>query len=194
MLAPAPVTPERYDEFACACDPEANAFLVERVLNRPNVAPPPVRDLVRVASIRQQGWMEWKAALADAGAVGTVFLAPSAAMRAARAVEWVLDREASSVARVACGRDLAAGMLRHAVGLRVQEIARQLGVPRSTAHHALQRHERRMEESPEYAALVARAVRSAVRRTHRRAAHPLDLSLRVGHGRIEPANAEVPRC
>ena len=178
---------------ACACDPDANAFLDERILHHPNLAPPPVRDLVRVASIRQQGWMEWKAALADAGAVGTAFLAPSAAMRAARAVECVLDRGANSVVRVAYGRDVAAGLLRHAVGLRVQEIAKQLGVARSTAHHALQRHERWMEESPEYAALVARAVRSAGRRTHTMAAHPLDLPLRVGYGQVEPANAGVPR-
>ena len=90
--------------------------------------------------------MEWKAALADAGAVGTAFLAPSAALRAARAVERVLDRDGSTVARVAYGRDVAAGLLRHAVGLRVQEIATHLGIARTTAHYALQRHERWMAD------------------------------------------------
>ena len=172
----------RYDEYACSCDAEANAFLVERLLQRPDSAPPPVRDLVRAASLRQQGWIAWKAALADAVAVGTAFLPPTAARRAARAVARTLAREPLPASRADRGRDLEAGVLRSAVGLDIEEIARELSIARSTVQRAIHRHEHWTAESPRYADLVARAIRSAVRRSLPAPAHPFELPMRVGCG------------
>ena len=193
FFAPTVVSPARYDEYACSCDPEANAFLVERLLHDPELPPPPLRDLVRAASLRQLGWMEWKAALADATRVGTVFLAPSAARRAARAVDRVLARNPLPASRVDRGRDVAVGLLRSACGLNVEEVAKEFGVARSTVHAAVQRHERWIAESPRYADLVSRAVRSAVRRTQPPLTHPFELPMQIDIGRNEPAPVGVPR-
>jgi REP element-mobilizing transposase RayT len=181
-FAPHPVDPARYDDYACSCDSEANAFLVERLLDRPRMAPPPVRDLVRAASLRQQGWMEWKAALADAVAVGTAFLSPKASLRAARIVARMITREPLPATRADRGRDLAAGILRSASGLEITEIAQELSVAHTTAQRAIRRHELWMAESPRYAQLVARAIASTVRRTLPVPSRPSDLPMRVGCG------------
>ena len=181
-FAPGPVIASRYDEYACACDADANAHIVERLLRDACLAPPPLHDLMRAASIRQQGWMEWKAALADAVALGTAFLPPNAARRAAGFVERVLERDPLPASRADVARDVAAGLLRAAAGLSVEEVANELRVARSTVTAAVRRHERWMSESPRYADLVAGAVRSAIRRTLPAAVHPREFPRLVAIG------------
>ena len=126
--------------------------------------------------------MDWKAALADAVAVGTAFLPPVAARRAARAVARTLAHDPLPASRADRGRDLEVGILRSAAGLDIEEIARELSVARSTVQRAIQRHEQWMSESPRYEELVARAIRSAVRRSLPAAAHPFELPMRIGCG------------
>jgi len=156
--------PRHYDHFACAVDPEVNAYLVESLVRHPDRVAPPLTDLIRAASQRQQGWMEWKAALADGTQIGTAFLPPTAARRAAHAAARVLLRGDLPAGSRTIERDLESGLLRFAAGRTLPEIAEDLGVANSTVHFALRRHAAWMEMSPRYADVVARALQSAVRR------------------------------
>jgi putative transposase len=174
-LFPKPYGPELYDAYACSVDPVANAYLIERLAAGPQREAPPLSDLIRTASRRQQGWMEWKAALADGMQVGTAFLPPHEATRAARVVARMLRRDDLAIVRATLERDIAAGLLRSAAGRTMTEIAADLCVARSTARAALRRHDAWMHTSPRYADVVARAVQSAVRRALPAPAHPLEL-------------------
>ncbi len=178
--APEPYRPELYDAFAACVDPDVNAYLVERMLAAPAAEPPPLVDLIRTANLRQQSWMEWKAALADGMAVGTAFLPPSEALRAARAVIRVLERQDLPAGRRTLPRDLSAGLLRGAAGRQISEISDDLGIARSTVSAALRRHNRWTGTAPCYAELVERALQSAVRRVLPPPSSPLGLSPRVG--------------
>lgn len=182
---PGPPDRARYDEIACSTDPDANAFLVERLLSDPDRPAPPLRDLIRAASIHQQNWMVWKAALADAVAVGTAFLPPSASRRAAAMVARALSCSPIPGARTNVQRDVEAGLLRSASGLMIEEIAGDLGISRSTVRAAITRHEALMSDVPRYADLVARAVRSAVRRSLPPSAHSIELPRLVRLGAPE---------
>jgi len=141
LWLPGPYQPRHYDHFATNVDGDVNAYLVERLLRHPDRPAPPLADLIRTASLRQQGWMEWKAALADGMDVGTALLPPAAALRAARGAARHLRRELPAGLGT-LERDLAAGLLRGASGRTVTEIASDLGLARSTVHAALRRHDR----------------------------------------------------
>jgi REP element-mobilizing transposase RayT len=179
-FAPSPYSPELYDRYACSADPSANAYVIERLARDPRRAAPPLTDLIRTASLRQQGWMEWKAALADGMRVGTAFLPPQETTRAARVVARLLGREGPPFRRATLERDLAAGLLRSAAGRTITEIGEDLHVARSTARAALRRHDGWMNTSPRYSSVVARALQSAVRRALPPPAHPFELPRLVG--------------
>ncbi len=188
VWAPRPYDAARYDEFSCAVDERANAYIIERLARFPDRSAPPLADLIRTAGLRQQAWMEWKAALADGMSVGTAFLPPEEALRAARVVTRRLARDPLPARAATTGRDLAAGLLRTTSGLRVTEIATQLGVARSTAQAAIKRHDAWMGTSPLYAERVARALQTAVRRALGPRRHPLELPRRVGS--VDPGDRE----
>jgi hypothetical protein len=176
---PRPYDPARYDAFACAVDVHANAYLVERLTESPDRPAPPLTDLVRTAEMRQQGWMEWKAALADGMAIGTAFLPPHAALRAARVVERLLSRNPVRGVSRTLSRDVAVGVLRYASGQQITEIADRLQLARSTVARALERHDAWMEDAPRYHDTVARALQNAVRRTLGPRRHALVLPMRM---------------
>jgi hypothetical protein len=186
---PRPYDAACYDAFACAVDERANAYLIERLARDPDRPAPPLADLIRTASLRQQGWMEWKAALADGMQIGTAFLPPHEALRATRVVARRLVREPLPGGTATRERDLAAGLLRCASGARVSEIAAHLGIASSTALRAAQRHDAWMRTSPRYSDLVTRALQSAVRRAFGPRRHALELSRRVGSTGIDDNTA-----
>ena len=171
--------PHHYDHFACAVDPDVNAYLVEHLARYPERVAPPLTDLIRSASLRQQGWMEWKAALADETQIGTAFLPPAAARRAARVAARLLLRGGLPAGSRTIERDVESGLLRFAAGRTLPEIADDLSVAISTVHFALRRHAAWMDASPRYADVVARALQNAVRRTLPPRRSPLHLPLLV---------------
>lgn len=174
-FAPDPYDARRYDEYISRGDAIANAYLVERWREDPRREAAPLHDLIRSASLRQQGWMAWKAALADGLRVGTAFLPPHEALRAARVAARLLGRDDLPFGRSSWQRDLAAGLLRGASGRTIAEIARDLRVARSTASSAVRRHGTWMSTSVRYADVVSRALQSAVRRALPPPAHPGEL-------------------
>ena len=124
--------------------------------------------------------MEWKAALADGMQVGTAFLSPLAALRAARAAERLLRRRGAPPGARTLERDLACGLLCHAAGRNVTEIASDVGAARSTVHGAMRRHRAWMTSVPRYEDAVALALASAVRRALPPRRDALELRPRVG--------------
>jgi len=180
-LRPAAYEPALYDELACSADAETNAYLIERLARSPQRAAPPLTDLIRIASLRQQGWMEWKAALADGTRVGTAFLPPREAARTARTVARMLKRDPLPVGRAQTERDLVVGLLRTSAGRTIAEVATDLSVARSTVHAAERRYRAWMQKSTRYSNLVARALQNAVRRAFPPPRHPLALRTRVSH-------------
>jgi len=124
--------------------------------------------------------MEWKAALADGMQIGTAFLSPAAALRAARVAERFIQRQGVPPGGHTLERDLATGLLRHSAGRSITEIAADLGVSRSTVHGAMRRHRAWMTSVPRDEDAVARALASAVRRAVPRQRGALDLLPRVG--------------
>ncbi len=173
-----------YDAFASSCDPNVNAHLVERLMKRPSLPAPRFADLVRAASHRQQAWMAWKAALADATVPGTAFLSPGeadrAARAAARAMSWL------PAARSDPALDLRLALLHDAAGLGRSEVARFAGVGRTRVFDALTRHASRLASDPSYDELVSRVLRSAVSRSLPAPTHAFDLPMRVAKGALEP--------
>jgi hypothetical protein len=174
--------PEDIDAFASAVDDEITAYLIERSLRSPSAPLPPLADLVRTASAREQSWMAWKAHLADGSRPGAAFLTPDAVNRAARVAERMLARRPHPSGRSSVRRDLEAGLLRHASGLTLREISERLGLAVSAVHTALRRHERRLEDCPAYGELTARLLRRSVRRFLTRGHLPGVLAARVGLG------------
>lgn len=172
-LSPATYQPEFYDEFACSVDQATNAYLIERLGRGSPQTVPPLTDLIHTASLRQQGWMKWKAALADGMQVGTAFLPPHEAARTARLVARVLKRDPLPVGRAQTERDLVVGLLRTAAGRTIAEVATDLGIAHSTVHAAERRYQAWIQNSTRYSDLVARALQSAVRRSFPPLRHPL---------------------
>jgi len=153
-------------------------------MERPSLPAPRFADLVRAASLRQQGWMEWKAALADGIAPGTAFISPEEADRAARAA-------ARTMPWLAAGRsdpalDLRLALLHEAAGLDRTEVARRVGVGRTRVSDALARQAVRLASEPAYDEVVSRVLRSAVRRSLPAPTHALELPMRVAKGAPEP--------
>jgi REP element-mobilizing transposase RayT len=172
--------PSDIDRFAAAADDEVVAHLIEHAQRSPRRPLPALADLVRSASDRQQGWMEWKTVLADAMTPGTAFLSPRAARRAARVAARALRARSRPPSRSDVERDLEAALLRHAAGLTLREIADELVLSPSAIEGALRRHELRMTDVVGYDELVTRALRSAVRKAfpaHGRGTH---LAVRMG--------------
>lgn len=158
----------RYDAYSMNCDPDAGAFLVERLLAHRATPSPPFDDLIRAARSRDLGWMRWKALLADGTPIGAAFLSPPEATRAAEVAIRVLARRRRTPTRSDVGRDLRCGLLARAAGLSATEVADALGIARSSVHMALRRHELRIDDNPAYEELIARVVRSALLRSRRR--------------------------
>ena len=175
-----------YDAFAASSDPEVGAHLVERLMGRPSLPAPAFADLVRAASVRQQGWMQWKSALADATVPGTAFIPPAEAERAARAATRILASRPRPTDRTDAGRDLLVALLHDAAGLDNGEVARRVGIGRTTVHDALRRHAQRLASDTAYDELVSRLLRSAVRRSLPAPSRAFDLPMRVAMGADAP--------
>jgi hypothetical protein len=175
---------DRHRRFASSSDPDVAAHLVERLMDQPSLPTPHFADLVRAASVRQQNWMQWKAALADGTVPGTAYLSPDGAERAASAVARVMP--ATPDARTDPARDLRLALLHDAAGLDRGEVARRVGVGRTCVFDAIRRHAARLASDPAYDELVSRALRTAVRRTLPAPSHAFDLPMRVARGAEEP--------
>jgi len=178
--------PQDYDAFLAARDPVVDAHLVERLMACQSMPAPKYADLVRAASLRQQGWMEWKAALADGTVPGTAFVAPAAVIRAVETARRVLGRRARPAQRSDPVRDLRLSLLHDAAGLSITEVATAERVARSTVHDALRRHALRLADNGSYDELVSRLLRSAVRRTVPLCDHPFALPARIAKGADDP--------
>ena len=122
-------------------------------------------DLVRAASLRQQGWFEWKTALADGTCPGLVLVPPSAVTRVLRSTGPLVSRcSAQPRSRANISRAAAAGLYRDLCGLRLREISDHLGVAGSTVHAALERHRRLLADVEGYADALDRVASLVVRR------------------------------
>ncbi len=174
--------PEDTDAFSAEVDDELTAHLVERAQRSARSSFPALADLVRAASDRQQTWMEWKTALADATVPGTAFLSPGAVRRAARAAARVLRRRERPASRSDVARDLEAGLLKHAAGLNLREIAGSLDRSPSTVRRALLRHDLRLRDNPAYEELVLRVLRHEVRRAFPERGRATHLPVRLSAG------------
>ncbi len=174
--------PEDTDAFSAEADDEFTTHLVEHALRASGRALPALTDLVRAASDHQQSWMEWKTALADATVPGTAFLSPCAVRRAARAAERVLRRRERPATRSDVALDLEIGLLRHAAGLSMREIAAVIERSSATVRRALRRHDLRLKDNPAYEELVLRVLRRAVRRAFPRRDRAARLGVQVSGG------------
>ena len=145
---------EEYDAFSVSTDEGLIRQLIEPGLEaRAHARTPPLTDLVRSASRRQQRWFQWKAALADGSQPGAVLVPVSV-------LDRVLDRLPGAVRT---HRALRAGLLRELAALSFDEVAERIGTAASTAHAAVRSHDTRSRADTDYRVLVARIVDLAVR-------------------------------
>jgi hypothetical protein len=153
-----------YDKFVLDPSGDSCEHIVDASLQNLGRPLPALLDLIRVASDRKQSWMAWKARIADAVPPGAAFLPPVDASRAARVAGRVVAKRWRWHGRSDPGRDLEAGLLRFAAGLRIREVATEIGLSVSSTQQAIERHRRRLGEDPGYEEIVLRVLRSAVRR------------------------------
>jgi len=141
----------------------ARAWLVERTFNAvrardrgASLATPAIEELVNAAPAAVLKWMRRKTRMADGGVLDSPVAAPPcvhAAVKEAGPLE-PSRRDA-----------LLAGLLRHACGLPLKELAAQLACSVSTAGDRVARHAIHLESDPRYAELAAAAAASSIRRS-----------------------------
>jgi len=134
------------------------AWVVERRLERESArVEDPLDDLLGAAGHRVRDWMERKARLADGTSPGWILASPATVRHAVGGrrgtrPEWkvVLDSR-----NHAAWETMEAGFLRWFCGLRALEVARRIGVPRTTCQERVVRFRHAFQQSAEFRAEAA---------------------------------------
>jgi REP element-mobilizing transposase RayT len=160
--------PERYSEVFPPAAVGSGWSMIERRITHPHVLDDPLDDLLGGAGPAVLAWMERKAALADATAIGIAVCEPEnvdAVISAARDAvgDWRIGRERRKadgwlVAQAALQRELA--------GLTLAQAAERVGRSANGAWHLMERHRRLLAEDPDYAKRVVDLAVSALRQCH----------------------------
>ncbi len=152
------------------------ADLIERRLLHGGTGDDALGRLLPVTPSRTLDWMHWKAELADGTSPGCPVSSP-------RTVDAVLTlaAEADPKRRVRLRRNevpawplIRIGLLRSACGLKLSEIAADVGVGISTIHQRVRTHEELVRKDPDYAVHVAALLCQILE---------LDWNIGVGRGR-----------
>ena len=147
------------------------ADVARRRLETPPVELDPLDDLYPAAPEHVRRWLTARAKLADGLDAGPVVVAARAiletiAAHRSRLGAWTPGLDPSRPGRRADGwRTLSAGLLRASSGMRLEEVARELGLSMNGAYVNVRRHAVLMRSDSEYAARAGAALSAAMSRT-----------------------------
>jgi hypothetical protein len=151
-----PYDPARY--WGGGVGARGPSWLVERRMQRgATVGEDPLDDLVGAAVPRVRSWMERKARLADGAPAACVLTSPETVRvclqrRRLAQPRWTVEFDRRSLAG---WETVEAGFLRWFCGLKSIEVARRVGLPRTTCQERVAGFIRAMDRSSEFRQMAA---------------------------------------
>lgn len=158
-------TGRRYAEVFGRPVSDAQAYLVERRLEREPVVADPLDDLLGAAPACVRDWMIRKAKLADGSRPGVPVVDPASVLSCLESdrladEDWRVRHRRT---RIPGWEPLAAGLLRLHSGCTLEEVGLRLGVSPSTARRRTQTHNALIGADEDYSTRAARVLHRAMR-------------------------------